>query len=565
MSFALALSSSSAATAGRWIRITATRTGGSAWTNGESGTYPFSIDANSQSNGVAIIHQTTTGGNLCSLFVDLGNIPGPIVFADTVNSTTQAIRVGITEASHPKTGKTVYVQGGYANILRPTATIFVAGGVLGSTTYVYQITGVKGSTETSGCTMALCALGNTPQNANFTSSYVARRGVTINNGPATLDGNNTILLTWNNDPNLDSCNVWRSINGATPVKIGTTNIAGPSNSFTDNGATQIDGETLPVTNNTAQGNDTTGDGLSWGTAFATIAKACTIAVAGDEIRYRGFVTDNAQVKPANGVNLVCDVPTDTTNNGLYTTVSNSSNYPYVGNSNADWRSVRLMTDVLGQVIFGCGTSDPAFNDLNWYNCYIDGYSNAIRVNQANCGITMLDCGSISVHGTLGMTGAGVVINLGRTVNETLGTFITAYSQTITMNMQAGFLNAWDGGSTADTFPLDAGLNFTGTTLNLSGSAVKGFKLTNYLQRGSTHNVSYASGPSPTNIVAQIMNNTPVDPRDLDFINSGPTVINPGIYQIDPTTVPLPSNTRIGIPTGSGRGTFIGIPVISVQG
>jgi len=409
-STALTLSSPTVPTAGRGFQFTATRNGGTAWTNtANSTTYPLAVTG---LNGIFVVNQTTTNGNTCVCTIYGGDAAGTANVTDTVNGTTAQIVLGNVTPYHIPTGAlTVYVGGGLPNCGAPLASIH---GTAGSTQYWYQFTAVNANGETAGSPIAYnYAINNVPT-ANTYSAYLGNRIVSVNNGPATLNGTNYISLSLGigilgapGVPAPISYNIWRSTDAATWTKIDNVPPGSPYISYNDQGAT-VGGESLPANNTTFTGNDAN-NGLTPATAVATYYQAQQLAAANPNIgtiNVNGWTSEVINVQCTNGVNTVF---ADPYSSGIFSTF-NGENACISPGSHCDFSNGGLALDTLGQTMFGNGTSsnDPVTVDCTAFKCVGIGMTNMMRFAIAGFSVTLIDCQGFSYHGTTGCNAAGVM-------------------------------------------------------------------------------------------------------------------------------------------------------------
>lgn len=446
MAFTLALNSQPTAPAGRGIRITATRSGGTAWTNvALSLVAPLTVAG---ITGAYIDKMTVTGGNSCDMWFYTGDATGMATFTDT-NGDTQTLTVTGTQPAHPVTGTTRYVKGGLPNVGLPT---YVVNGTKGSTNYIYQIialntNGLGATGKTKGQVTRNKVFANIgATSAAIQSAYrVETRIATINNAPDSMDGTSNISLSWNPvfDPDgtvAASYDIIRSPDAGTTYYL-VANQAGTT--YTDQNSDALLAlpvYTLPTANTTAMGNDTTGTGAT-GTPYATIQKAYTVSTAGDGIIIRGFVSSSGLLSMTDGIQVDGEDPNTAALSFDATAGSSTAHFPFRIPSSARVKGITFWGELSQQVVVGCGTADTAMTDCIVDSCQIRGTTNAFRLAAANCGITLIDSFLTSLHGTIGMvnTATNCVLNIIRTTSNVAGP--TQNAAPICMQMNGGYVVA----------------------------------------------------------------------------------------------------------------------------
>lgn len=525
--FTITLTSATSAVAGRLIGFTATRSGGTAWTNAATSlSAPLSLSGIS---GAVVVNLATSGGNVCKGVAYTGHQPGTLTLTD-IDGNTQMISVGATQALHPTTGTTRHVQGGVKNVPAPTATVV---GINGSTRYAYQIIGVNAAGKTMGQPAKIRTMANQPVSNTIQQEFTGPRIATVNVAPDTMDGSNNMSLAWYAMTGATSYDIVRTNDGTNWVLV--ANQAGLTYSDQNSDAgNALPAYTLPTSNTTATGNDSTGDGTV-GNPYATIGKAMSVSSAGDAISLDGFCGQVSVVSSTNGVNIFGSGRYSAEINLEPTGTFSTTHYPLRLPSNADVMDVTLSCELNGSRVCGCGTADTATVDCNLYRCNIRGYTNAFSVGVDGCGITFTDCMFSSMHGSIGMLAAAgnSVVNLTRCVSACGGPY--GFSTPLCIQLSGGFILFRDTDVSAyKDSQLSVGANptcfTTLTTTNVRGAVFVNCKL------GSPSDSSQGEDwrVAATNLTGIWLMNTPYDPiKNPDLAALPPTVTSAGTYLADP--------------------------------
>lgn len=511
-SFSIAFVTPSQAVAGSGLNFTATLSGASNWTNATSSlAAPLTF---SGPVGVNVLNMQVTGGNVCTAWIEFDNVTGTVVVTDAVNNTTQTIVVVGSIVTHitPSMPR-VYVLGGTPNVTGVTAVVGGTSHTKGSTSYLYQVIANNATGHTAGSPgNTLEKYINLPANDTFfltNPTAASSRCAVINYAPDTLDGtSNFVTINWNASPGALNYDVVRTPNitpfvwvsvalGVTALTANDTSNSQPSYS-------------LPTTNTTAIGNDSTGNGTI-GNPYATCAKACSVATAGQVIHINaGQTCETVECIPATGVNLEGEGMYASVINSIY----NSSNLfaQFRPGSNSDINDVQFTTD-LSQVVFGTLASDTSFVDCNLNRVYIKGFSNAARLVTTNCGLTATDCLFTSYHGTFGMTTCtGSMVNLNR-CNMLAGGGNPSNGATtaqVAAQLNAGFMVA------SNSLFFATGDSMQGTSLQTAGifcnsTNIRGGSLTNCTVLGSGVVASDYIFANPSTMPVLYLDFTGLDP------------------------------------------------------
>jgi hypothetical protein len=529
---ALVLSSPSMTpTAGRLLSFTATRNGGTAWTNGTSQTYPLTLSGQS---GIIQCSQTVTNGNTCICSAYLADFAGTINLTDTINSATAQIVAGNVTPTHPTTGTTRYIQAGIPNVLSPKCTIV---GTPGSQQFLYQVVAHTANGTTCGdFGNPSSLLNNLPVSAaNIAFWDEANRTTVVNNAPDILSVSNYVAITILAVPGAISYDVYRALNNnSAPSWVLVANTTGLT--INDDGSSSYTPQTPPITNTTSTGSDS-----NLGTEaspFLTLYHAMSQSSAGDAINVlnysggsAGMVCDTNQVIFKNGVNVVGNGKFNTYFYSTYSDLTGNT-VSYVLPSAADVTDCHFLSDLRNQPILGAGVSDPLFMDCNLYRVNVTGLTNAFRIGASNSSVNKVDCQFNSRHGTCGILAAAT----GITMNATRCTY-TANAGPVSADLPFNLA----GGSFV--MLRDCVLQSTCDTMQNLGSTSYAF------------NASYTGGPSgaviingnaistgffaqewhstATNFTAWMKNTSFGVMRNPTFVTPAGTPLNVGQYLIDP--------------------------------
>ena len=516
----LTLNSTQTPIIGQVLYLTATSSAAN-WDNTDN-TNPLTITGPAN---CALDYVLVNTSSQCLVCVYTGDSnPGTITITitDTVNSCSATISVSGTIAKRAATGVTWYVQGGIPNPAAPLLTVTGAGG---STTYLYQIIALNAKGKTRGMTAALVNLGNIPADTTFDTvatiqQYNGQRISVINNAPDALNGTNYVVLTWPAIAGATGYDVIRSTNGSTWVSL-ATNQSGTT--FNDQGGS-TSAYTLPSANNTSTGSNSNA-GTSAGAAFATLAKAMSVASAGDQVIVAGFVCDTAAVACVDRVNIV---GTDRFSSRCYADLaaSNTSHAAYRMPSYADVSEISFECDIFNQPIIGALTADSPTIDCHLYGVRAAGNTNSFRFSVAGCSAYCADCLFTSTHGTFGMTGSFLysTVNMDRCTMYARGSFQTSGGGTIAMICNQGFLCCRDTRLISNIDSQNAP-SWRSYAIIAGGQSAR---LINVELFGVSAELS---SNTPNNL---ILNNTVIDPVKNSLASAtGITSINAGVYQVPP--------------------------------
>lgn len=554
MSFTITINTNNQnfAPAGRIFSFTATRSGGSAWTNASSLTTPLSVAG---ITGALILDMTTTGGNSCAGYCYAGHAGGTLTFTDTVNGGTQTVSVLAKNALNPFTGKTVYVKGGLKN---PSLSLLTLVGSPGSTQYSYQVVAINtngsgGTGKTIGSILANIGpsvYGNLAQSAASMQgrTYVGSRLLTINKAPDAMDGSNYVKIDWNAIAGATGYDLVRSPDGG----LNWYTLASNTSAITYNDQNSDAGLALPVytmptANTTALGLDTN-TGLTSGSPVATLNKAISLCSAGDRIVDVGLsagvgscVVDTTQVTLPASVNIL-GVTTHSTefNNelNLVAGTSTTARTPYVLPANADISDCTFFADNYGQRILGWGTSDTATTGCNLFRVNVAGFTNAIGVNAVGASFSAEDCFENSLHGSIGLLNTGCVVNIARTDAFVAGSVLTSGTATVAVNLTGGYLCMRDGSAFAIKDSQDSPSWQANAVQSTPTTKRRGAVFINCKIFGATTDFLLAS----TNLVGIWLMNTDYDlTKNPTLAALPPVVSSPGTYLADPIILGVGGN------------------------
>ncbi len=179
------------------------------------------------------------------------------------------------------------------------------------------------------------------------------------------------------------------------------------NTFSDiNGPTSD--YVIPSTNttaNSAYANDVY-DGLTPATAKATLAAARAVAATmpGSQIVINGLIAETSNVPFVNNVTHVGFSGDNTVDLVKYYGESSSSATAIQLGNGCDYINIGFETDLDDQIVVGSNPDDPANDDVRLFNCRIEGWMNALRV-QPSGGTSCIKAYRTTfrrAHGTCGM-------------------------------------------------------------------------------------------------------------------------------------------------------------------
>lgn len=433
MAFTIALVSAANAVVGNKLRFTATRTGGTAWTNATSQSAPLTISGDS---AAYVVWEVTTGGNSSDCVVYLGDNPGVRTLTD-IDGNTQTISVLATRPAHAAGGTTWFVQGGIEDVPMPSIS---PGG--GDTAMCFQVIAKNATGHTAGVLPTMATLNNVPVDDT----------TLLPTGPTdpVWAASTRVVMCLNYSENSGQNIIWQAIAGATSYDVYrapdgvtwqtmATNVS--ATSLVDTGLTYTNAS-LPLTNTTATGSDSN-NGLTSGTAFATMTKAASVATSGDTISPIGFVWDTSNVTIPDGVNISGRSVAGefaTLKSGFIAASDNHKSYRLGSRSTVT--GIRCQTDAYATSLIGTGSADAPVVDCDLVNCELLGFTNAARFTVGNCSMTFTDVTMTSTHGTLGIISAGTIVNATRVKCVARGGVVENVPP-ISCQVTAGALCAWD--------------------------------------------------------------------------------------------------------------------------
>jgi hypothetical protein len=567
--------------AGRFQTIIATQSGGSNYSPGFTSVAgnPISVSgiAGAQMEGMTV---TSTNENTCTACFYAGNTAGTLTFTDNVNSTTATL---VTTAmdymlNRTFTGATAYIgSGGCEDLAAPIASNDPgnqSSGTADLPLYV-QVIGHNAYGSTKGVLTPQAGEGG--YTLNFPNGEEVdyftgppNRVLTINDCPSAVDfiGGAAFTLTWSMSAGCASADlVWSNSNGA-PF---TWNAFVTNTTLTTFVVNTLTSSTysLPTANTTQSSTASDSNAGTQAAPWATALHGNSVVAAANNtspgtygtIFYSGVTNEASPVTFAGGVEHYFDTTTFTQLNSSY---GNTLTAAFQLTSGSNFINLNLKSESFGEVVLSSGTNAAPAQDVYILNYTVTGWTNAIRCTAVNSAVRFVGGTSSSVHGTFGIYGGGVCVNVEYGGGNAVGSATLQGTGTVAMLVNAtdfGYVCMRDCYFTSRRDSLNA-VNWIDVACSVNAGSI--MLINSHLQ-----GVNYDLQAITIGRVDFV--NTPLDgaknQKAVNTLGARLTQTQQGVYQLDPLLissygVPLASTVKSGTTfgpdvNGATSGTYSG--------